>query len=1385
MMLHAAAQRSSPIEARSFGYDAFFVHAAADEWFVQGYLLGKLGLSPERVLVPRTLELGQFLLSEIERGVRSSRATIVVLSLAYMADHWAVFGEQIAAYASVARDGYGVLLPLLRDDYELPAHIRALVTLDFRDPASDVWDAEADRLRRLLNRPEVPDLDLPCPYPGMRPFTDKDSTRFFGRDAEFDDLVCRLRRGDRAIYVIGASGSGKSSLIAAGLVPRLSRGVAGLPCFHVCTLRPGEQPLAQLADALEGDPTAPVAAIGPLLARHAPATSLLLIVDQLEELFAVADSDQRTAFFAAVRALRADPRCVLMFTLRSDFYGAFLECPLWTDVDGQISRIELSSLRNDSLQVVIERPAQDAGVYVHPELVSRLLIDAAREPGALPLLQVTLFRLWGKRRQRLLSLSDYQALGDGTRTGLAFAISEHAKEALAPLTPAREAIAFRILLRLVHFGEGRADTRRQQALAALRSDGEDPTDFDAVLQRLVDHRLVTVIGDKCGPVRADLAHEILIQAWSTLAEWIRTWRAAEQRRRELEAAATAWRARGSGDGGLLDAGELAGAVAWRDKALAQLGHTPDLAAFLAASDAGHARAVRQRRRRTWLAFAAVALFAVVTSALALVAHRNANDADRERHLVVEQSQRVDDRDREHRRLLSLFYQASGQLLLEQERPLEALPFMLEARKLSDQEEPSASLRMLFVQAARNPPAATFAHDDPVSSAAFSPDGSRVVTISADHTARVWDTASGKPLSPPLRHQGAVKSAAFSPDGSRVVTASVDRTARVWDAVSGRPLAPPFQHHGAVNGAVFSPDGRRIITASDDLSAQIWDAASGRSLAPPLQHHGAVKIAAFSPDGTRIVTASEDHAARIWDAASGKPLSPPLRHHGAVKSAAFNPGGSCVITISDDFTARIWDTASGKPLSPPLQHDESVNSAAFSPDGTRVVTTSGHSVRFWAVMSGKRLSLLLQHQDAVKMAAFSLDGSRIVTASDDHTARVWDAASGEPLSPPLRHQDSVKTAMFSPDGNHVVTASSDHTARVWDTTPGKPPPPPLLHQHWVMRAVFSPDGSRVVTASFDHTARIWDVASGKPLSSPLQHQNAVNSAAFSPDGSRVVTASSDGTAIVWDATSGKPLFPPLQHQDAVVNAAFSPDGSRIVTASFDHTARIWDATSGKLLSPPLQHQDAVESVAFSPDGTRIVTASDDHTARVWDATAGTPLSRPIQHQDRVVSAAFSPDGSRIVTASFDHTARVWDATAGTPLSPALQHQDHVVSAAFSPEGSRVITQHQDTVWSATFAPDGSRVVTASSDHTARIWDAVSGRPIFPPLRHQGPVNSAAFSADGTRVVTASWDHTAGIWELPLASGTLTEWTGIVEHASPYTLVNGVLPASKPAFASRHP
>jgi len=590
------------VEPAKYEYELFIVHAAPDEPFVRGHLLPALGIAPDRVLLSSELRLGAQIAAEIERGVQSSHFTVVVLTPAYVADRWAVFGEQLATHA----DGpEGRLIPLLRADCQLPVRLDFLVALDFRDP--ERWPLEAKRLRDRLRQPveATPDeVELVCPYPGMRPYTTAEAACFYGRESEVAEIVAMLRDGKREIYIVGPSGSGKSSLVAAGVIPRLVDGVRGLGAVLCRSLRPGEHPARRLAQLLEGDLHAPRVSLDTLLGKQTPETLLFLFVDQLEELFTLVDSEERTRFIAMLQDLRSDRRCILAYSLRSDFWRTFTASGLWQGARDHVSRLDVSPLRGAALRAVIERPARDCGVYYEPDLVERLIGDAGSEPGMLPHLQEALTQLWDRRRVRLVVSSDYAALGDGGRSGLAAAISRRAEAALSTLTPRQRAVARRILVRLVSFGEGRADTRRQQPRAALHVVGDPAVDFETVLARLIDARLLTIDGDlDHEDALVDLAHEVMISAWPTLARWVQTLRTDELRRRDVELAAKRWIRLGRGARGLLDAIELAEVAAWRQTETArELGESADVVAFLAASEqALQATQGRVRRRRSTLA----------------------------------------------------------------------------------------------------------------------------------------------------------------------------------------------------------------------------------------------------------------------------------------------------------------------------------------------------------------------------------------------------------------------------------------------------------------------------------------------------------------------------------------------------------------------------------------------------------------------------------------------------------------------------------------------------------------------------------------------------------------------------------------------------------------
>jgi WD40 repeat protein/serine/threonine protein kinase len=610
------------------------------------------------------------------------------------------------------------------------------------------------------------------------------------------------------------------------------------------------------------------------------------------------------------------------------------------------------------------------------------------------------------------------------------------------------------------------------------------------------------------------------------------------------------------------------------------------------------------------------------------------------------------------------------------------------------------------------------------------------------------------------HQDVVNDAVFSPDGARILTASRDNTARLWDASSGKLMAS-FAHQDGVTHAAFSPDGARILTASVDHSAKLWEASSGKLIAS-FAHQDRVSDAEFSADGRHILTASADNTAKLWEASSARLLAS-FAHEGAVESAVFSPDGLRILTASADGTAKLWDASSGA-LVASFARGNSLYGARFSPDGTRILTASAdNTAKLWVTASGN-LIISVAHQGAVEDAVFSPDGVRLLTASWDNTAKLWDAASGR-LITSFAHQDGVIHAAFSPDGARVLTASWDHTAKLWDAASGR-----LIasfaHQDRVNDALFSPDGGRILTASADNVARLWDATVGNHIAS-FVHQDRINDAVFSPDGGRILTASWDNTAKLWDAASGK-LIASFAHQDQVNDVVFSSNGGRILTASADGTAKLWDTASGKLIAC-LAHQDGVFRATLSPDGARVLTASRDKTAKLWDAASG-KLIASFAHQDQVNDAVFSPNGGRILTASADNTAKLWD-TASGQLIASLAHQDGVSRAAFSPDGVRMLTAsrdrtaklwdvasgkliasfaHQDRVSDAVFSPDGSRILTASWDKTAKLWDAASAR-LIASFAHQDRVNKAVFSPDGARILTASADKTAKLWDT--ASGKL--------------------------------
>jgi WD40 repeat protein/serine/threonine protein kinase len=1325
-----------------------------------------------------------------------------------------------------------------------------------------------------------------CPFRGLNFFDFEHAPIFHGRTKTMGEVLEALEAQVRAqrpfVLVLGASGSGKSSLVRAGVLPLLTQPetIEGVGLWRWSVTRPGAggsggDCFDALAAALLESSALPALqdpesqnAIRDLAAElrehsdnvafrvrdaldHAarewkiqqshylkekerrlsesgrsddtdlprqhrerlelPKARLALVIDQLEELFTTGFSlEVRQNYISALAGLVRSGRVFLLVTLRSDFYPRYQEFPDLIELAKPSGKFDLRPPTPYELGNMIRLPAEAAGLRFEqePETGQRLdqaLRDAASAtPESLPLLEHVLSLLYDKQESRgdgLLRWSDYRELGE-----LKGALAKHAEAVFSTLGPDVQR-AFPLVMRhLVTLGQGEEEVpnRRTVPYRDLVSEGTDQDQkagAKGFVDLFIEKRLLVADTDPQGEVTVSVAHEALLREWQRVREWLAENREFLRMRDRLDSSLKLWLSRGQQKDDLLEPGLH---LAEGEKLVKDFG--PSLSRKQ--TDYIYASFGERKRRRRVQALIRYAVMAAI-SALAIVAGFQWLQAERQRQSAERLATRAQAQEARTKQALASeaevtaklqeqlrqaswasFNQAERQFQLGEWR--EGTALLARAIKFNPENQIASErfFQELIVhrEKALPLPIASFEHQDLVVDASFSPDGARILTASADNSAKLWDAASGK-LIASFDHQGSVWHGAFSPDGARILTASADHSARLWDAASGE-LIGSFHHQDWIWHGAFSPDGARILTASADKTAKLWDAASDKLIAS-FAHQDEVNDASFSPDGARILTASKDKTAKLWDAASGK-LIASFAHQDEVLRAAFSPDGTRILTASRDKTAKLWDAASGE-LIASFTHQDAVRWAGFSPDGTWILTTSkDKTAKLWDAASGK-LNGSFHHQDEVNHAAFSPDGVRILTASADNSAKLWDAASGK-LIASFAHQDEVLQAAFSPGGARILTASKDKTAKLWDAASDN-----LIasfaHQDTLENAVFSPDGARILTASTDHSVNLWDAASGKLIAS-FTHLGWPFHGAFSPDGARVLTASTEYynalrlspaphagvlhshpkspelyRAQLWDVVSGK-LKASFEHQDELRDAVFSPDGTRILTASVDRTAKLWDAASGKLIAS-FDHENDVTRVAFSPDGTRILTTSQDSTAKLWDAASG-KLIAPFVHQASVWYGAFSPDGARILTAGSE-IANLWDVASGK-LIASFDHIGSIwqraafletdrVALHFSPDGARVLApsgdrsaklwdaasgelvasfDHQGEVFQAEFSSDGARILTASTDHSAKLWDAASGK-LIASFNHPDGLSHAAFSPDGGRIVTASADSTAKLWD----------------------------------------
>jgi WD40 repeat protein len=1211
----------------------------------------------------------------------------------------------------------------------------------------------------------IPGWGIDNPYKGLRAFQEADAEDFYGRESLVEQLIARMSENDsdgvRFLAVVGPSGSGKSSVVRAGLIPALRQGkLPNSQYWFVTDMIPGPRPFEELgaallqvaintppdlAQQLTDDPRGLLRVIEQILPEERD-TELVLVIDQFEELFTLLDNENDRALFldSLLHAVSApQSRLRLLVTLRADFYDRPLLYPEFGNLVRKRTEVILP-LTGAELERVITKPVEQIGIGLEQGLLDAILADIAEQPGALPLLQYALTELFERRQNDQLTLSSYRESG-----GVLGALARRADELYQGLDKDSRDAARQLFLRLVNLGEGTEDTRRRVQRTELPAIQGNTRLMDQVIDSFARYRLLTVDRD---PITrrptVEVAHEALIRTWEPLREWLRSSREDLQMQRRMEAAAAEWVSMGHDASFLASGARLEQFEQWAKETTLALSPTEatylrasveDQVARRAADDARKARELRIAQRaqtfgRAAAVLAVVGVLAVIATGAAIVQSTQAQNQvfvagqtltpvpptltavqsalnlgnSQLATATVAQGQARREADAAQTQIVDSFRTLTpiAQQIALQQTNLKALSLAASSiRELSSSygnPEVAALLAIRSLQLTYDPVA----------------DSGLMQALDQTYTLRRF------------AHKDYVGSVVYSPDGKYAATGCNDRVARIWEVATGKEVQQFSGHSDGVVSVAFSPDGKYLLTGSKDSTTRLWEVATGKEIRQFAGPPAAVRGVAFSPDGSKVLAGGEDNTARVWETATGAALQRFVGHAGPIWSVAFSPDGKTALTGSWDLTARLWDVETGTEIRQFRGHTNYVWSVAFSPDGSNVLTSSvDSSARLWETATGKELHQFLGHSEAVWAASFSPDGKTILTAGIDFTARLWDRASGVELRRLRGHTDVIYAAAFAPDGKTVLTASRDQSARLWTVQPGKEMRQLTDFAGPLSTVSYSYDGKTILTSSYDGTVRLWDAASLQTIRQFKGHTREVVASAFAPNGKTILTGSADLTARLWNVETGKELKSFVGHSNFISAVAYSPDSALALTGGYDGVAILWDLSTGTERGRFILSNDpnnAITSVAYSPDGKHALISGLTSMAALVDVVNGKVVFPLSGHENVVMASAFSPDGKVAVTGSIDRTARLWDVATGKEIGK--------------------LVGHTDTVHAVIFSRNGRLILTGSDDHTIKVWDAATGKEIRQLSGHAGPVLSLSTSPDDKMIVSGSNDKTVRLWDV---------------------------------------
>ena len=1122
------------------------------------------------------------------------------------------------------------------------------------------------------------------PFVGLRPFESDETLLFFGRQQQTLDLLKRLHEFN-FVGVTGTSGSGKSSLVRAGVIPRLKAGYLVNDRDHwiVAICKPGHSPICNLAEELlrqlppqttyanaaelevrlkQGGIKVLLELLQPTLNQN---INLFILVDQFEEIFRFAlsqeDYDKKDEAIEFVNLLlqlaeKKELPIYVTLTMRSDFFGDCAQIFGLPEALNQ-SQYLVPRLTRQQLKIAIEGPVRLYRGNIDNGLITRLLNDVEQVKDELPLLQHALMRMWELdegTEKGTITISDYEAIG-----GLQMALSNHAEEALTVMTDEEKMITKKIFQSLTAIDEKGRKVRRPARVSELVTlTGKDEAYLLIIIDRFIQGKrnfLIKYSSQNSDEIYIDISHESLIRQWGTLNIWVEDEAEAATLYQKLINACNDHKL---GNKAVLSGPELHQMQLWfktvnPTKAWAQrYSHNfEDHVAYLKKSEDEERRLKRIKKRNRLMVYAAVLVAFMLVSSFAYYINRTNNYNQRQ---------------------LAFTNWTSSQTARNQNKNLDALHLIANAMVLTNEAVLTKDLltdgqAFLPITALHN----IVDVNTIVNQVSFSNDASLFVTAGNNGSVKIFKTADGLQVGNDIKNELPVLSACFNKNSTLLLTAGNDHTATLWSIATGKRLRS-FAHDDAVISAVFSNDERTILTACADGVATEWNVSTGEKLAT-YPHPLAILSAVYSHDGLTIATAGKDFKATLWSVANKQKIYS-FEHDDRVKEVMFSANDSLLLSISGDSTARLWNVQTHENVAV-LRHDDAVLSAAFHSNGKWIVTGGNKKAMLWDIERQQPVGAEMLHDGRVYSFAFSNNGKWLATSGGDEHVRLW--RMHQPIMDEVtivNHNDIVTFGSLSNDGKIAVTASADSTARLWDATTGKQLFV-LPHKDRVNTALFNGADTWVVTACNDSSARTWDVATGTLLAT-FHMNEAVNCAAISPDNSLLITAANDRTLTLWNVSNHN-IQKTISTRVSFKKATFSPDGKTILLTGKDSSAYLYNL---QLQANPvrLQHENLINSAIFNGDGSKIVTTSDDMTARIWDAKTFKQTGSNLQHLTAINSATFSNNNKWIITGGWQQGIQFWSLLNYQQLGATKFQHGNVTSVASTISGDKILSTGYDSI-----------------------------------------------------------------------------------------------------------